>query len=37
MTTRTVIVDCDPGTDDAVALWLAFAWRLVLRDARPSA
>ena len=23
--TRTAIVDCDPGTDDAVALWLAFA------------
>lgn len=22
---RTVIVDCDPGTDDAIALWLAFA------------
>jgi purine nucleosidase len=23
--TRRVIVDCDPGTDDAIALWLAFA------------
>jgi purine nucleosidase len=25
MTPKTTIIDCDPGTDDAVALWLALA------------